>query len=223
MFKSTMFKLSYLRRAFLACAVLFGSMTQAEPMTGLGKPITDAELVNWDISVFFDGEGLPDGSGTLEQGEAIWGTKCAMCHGDFGEGVRGYPKMMGADLEEFQETAINNGFNVENRGLNNMWAHAPTLYDMIRRAMPYFLPQSLSADESYAITGYTLYLAEIIEDDVELIDADFLRNLEMPAANLFYTDTRPDVQNTRCMTDCFEGELDVTGKLVQGDFSGGNE
>lgn len=215
MCKSTMFKIG-----LAAAALLLASLTQADSVSGIGQPITDAELVNWDISVFFDGEGLPEGSGTMEEGEEIWVGKCAMCHGDFGEGARGYPKMMGADLEEFHETAINNGFNVENRGINNLWAHAPTLYDMIRRAMPFFLPQSLTDDETYAVTGYVLMLAEVIDEDVETIDADFLRNLEMPAAHLYYTDTRPDVQAERCMTDCVEGELNISEKTVQGDFSG---
>lgn len=205
----------------IATTLLFASLTQAAELKGIGQPVSDAELVNWDISVFFDGEGLPEGSGTLEQGEEIWAAKCAMCHGDFGEGARGYPKMMGAYLDEFHETATSNGFNVENRGINNMWAHAPTLFDMIRRAMPFFLPQSMSNDETYAVTGYTLMLAEVIDEDVELIDAEFLRNVEMPAADLFYTDTRPDVSNTRCMADCFEGELDISVKTVQGDFSEG--
>lgn len=215
MSKSTMFK-----TGLAAAALLLASNTQAAPMSGIGQSITDAELVNWDISVFFDGEGLPEGSGTMEEGEEIWAGKCAMCHGDFGEGARGYPKMMGADLEEFHETAVNNGFNVENRGINNLWAHAPTLYDMIRRAMPFFLPQSLTNDETYAVTGYVLMLAEVIDEDVETIDADFLRNLEMPAAHLYYTDTRPDVQAERCMADCYEGELNISEKTVQGDFSG---
>lgn len=215
MSKSTMFKATV-----ASLGLLFASGLQAAEVQGIGQPITDAELVNWDISVFFDGEGLPEGSGNLEEGEEIWSAQCAMCHGDFGEGARGYPKMMGADLEEFHETATNNGFNVENRGINNLWAHAPTLYDMIRRAMPFFLPQSLSDDQVYSVTGYALVLAEIIDEDVETIDAEFLRNLEMPAAYLYYTDTRPDVQAERCMADCFEGELEVVQKTVQGDFSG---
>jgi len=222
MCKSAVIRSVFTRAAGATCALLLSSALHAASLSGIGQPITDAELVNWDISVFYDGEGLPEGSGTLEQGEEIWAGKCAMCHGDFGEGVRGYPKMMGADLEEFHETAVDNGFNVENRGINNLWAHAPTLFDMIRRAMPYFLPQSMSDDESYAVTGYALYLADIIDDEVEVIDADFLRNLEMPAAHLYYTDTRPDVSNTRCMADCFEGELEVVGKRIEGDFSGGD-
>ncbi len=217
MFKSTMFKVGV-----ATAALLFASQVQAAPVSGVGTAITEAELVNWDISVYFDGEGLPEGSGTMEQGEEIWTAKCAMCHGDFGEGVRGYPKMMGADLDEFNETAVNNGFNVENRGINNMWAHAPTLFDMIKRAMPFFLPQSLSDEETYAVTGYSLMLAGVIDEDVEVIDAEFLRTLKMPAAELFYTDTRPDVQNTRCMKDCVTEVLDISAKTVQGDFSEGS-
>lgn len=185
---------------------------------GVGTPLAAGELEFWDISVFYDGENLPAGQGDLVRGEEIWAGQCAVCHGDFGEGQNGYPKMLGADLDDFTQTAIDEGFNVEIRGINNLWAHAPTLYDMIRRAMPYFLPQSLSVDDAYSVTGYALYLADIISDDVEVIDADFLRSVEMPAADLYYTDTRPDVQNERCMSNCFEGERSLVFKTVQGDF-----
>jgi len=187
-------------------------------ITGVGEPLAEGELAHWDISVAYDGDNLPPGVGTLTAGEEIWSAKCAMCHGDFGEGQNGYPKMLGADLDEFQQTAIDQGFNVEIRGINNLWAHAPTLFDMIRRAMPYFQPQSLSVEETYSVTGYALYLADILDEDIEEIDADVLRAIEMPAAELYYTDTRPDVANTRCMSDCVEGELTVVHKTVVGEF-----
>lgn len=205
--------------AIVALTLAFGSVHASDVrITGVGTPLADGELANWDISVAFDGDNLPPGEGTLMAGEEIWSAKCAMCHGDFGEGQNGYPKMLGADLDEFRQTAVDQGFNVEIRGINNLWAHAPTLYDMIRRAMPYFQPQSLSAEETYSVTGYALYLADIITDDVEVINAELLRNIKMPAADLYYTDTRPDVLNERCMSDCVEGDLTVVGKTVEGEF-----
>ncbi|MEM7376464.1 MAG: c-type cytochrome [Pseudomonadota bacterium] len=187
-------------------------------ITGVGTPLAPGELDLWDISVTYDGDNLPPGEGDLWAGEEIWAAQCAVCHGDFGEGQNGYPKMLGADLDEFTQTAIDEGFNVEIRGINNLWAHAPTLYDMIRRAMPYFLPHSLSDEDAYSVTGYALYLADILDEDTEVINADVLRSVEMPAARLYYTDTRPDVQNERCMADCVDGELTVVGKTVEGTF-----
>ncbi len=173
-------------------------------ITGVGTPVTDAQLVKWDISVFFDGENLPKGSGTLEEGEEIYQAQCAMCHGEFGEGLKGYPVMLGAPMDEFKQVAQEDGNNVSIRGINNLWGHAPTLFDMIRRAMPFFAPQSLTAEQTYSVTGYVLVLAEIIDDDVEKIDAAFLKSVKMPSVDNFYTDTRPDVNNVRCMKDCYK-------------------
>ncbi len=171
-------------------------------ITNVGRPVTDHQLQLWNISVFFDGENLPPGSGNLEEGEEIYQAQCAMCHGDFGEGLKGYPKMLGAGMDEFRQLAKEDGNNVAVRGVNNLWGHAPTLFDMIRRAMPFFAPQSLTAEQTYSVTGYVLYLAEII-DDVEVIDAAFLKSVKMPSVDNFYTDPRPDIKNTRCMKDCY--------------------
>lgn len=177
--------------------------TKKVNITGVGSPVTDAQLVNWDISVFFDGENLPKGSGTLDEGEKIYQAQCAMCHGEFGEGLKNYPKMLGDSMEDFIQVAKDGGNNVSIRGINNLWGHAPTLYDFIRRAMPFFAPQSLSKDQTYSVTGYVLMLAEVIDDDVETIDAALLKSIKMPSVDNFYTDTRPDVKNVRCMKDCY--------------------
>jgi len=216
MFKSKMFKGAV---AAVALAALAG-VAQAAPM-GIGSPISDAELAKWDISVFFDGENLPSAKGNLAEGEQLYQAQCAMCHGEFGEGARGYPKMLGAPMEEFHETAKHDGDNVAIRGINNLWGHAPTLADYIHRAMPFYAPQSLTWDQAFSITGYVLYLAEVIDDNGQEITADFLKSIKMPAADNYYTDPRPDVQNKRCMKDCFTGELVVKGKAVIGDVAVG--
>lgn len=173
---------------------------------GVGTPTSAPELVNWDISVFFDGENLPQGSGNLEEGEELYNARCAMCHGDFGEGANKYPILLGAETGDIVSTAQEGENNVSMRGINNFWGHAPTLFDTIRRAMPYFAPQSLTADQTYSVTGYVLLLAEVIDDDVEVIDADLLKSIDMPGRDLYVTDNRPDTNNVRCMTDCNGGK-----------------
>lgn len=200
--------------------VIDSNKKSAFKISGVGIPVTDTQLSKWDISVFFDGENLPEGSGTLEEGEEIYQSQCAMCHGEFGEGAKNYPKMLGDSMEDFIQVAKDGGNNVSIRGINNLWGHAPTLYDFIRRAMPFFAPQSLSNDQTYSVTGYVLMLAEVIEDDVEKIDAAFLKSIKMPSVDNFYTDPRPDVHNTRCMKDCYsekpiiENESGVIGEKV---------
>lgn len=184
---------------------------------GVGSSVSDAQLVNWDISVFFDGENLPAGTGTLAEGEVIYQQQCAMCHGEFGEGAKGYPKMLGAPMDEFIQTAVDGEDNVSIRGVNNLWGHAPTLYDFIRRAMPFFAPQSLTAEQTYAVTGYVLALAEVIDGDVEDIDAAYLTSIKMPSADNFYTDPRPDIINVRCMKNCYDFEPEIKGSAIGGE------
>ena len=52
----------------------------------LGKPISEADVAAWDISILPDGTGLPPGSGTPAQGARIFADKCAVCHGENGKG-----------------------------------------------------------------------------------------------------------------------------------------
>ena len=74
-----------------ACiAALFAGPVAAEPL-GLGHDVTPDEIAVWDIDVRPDGLGLPQGRGTVEQGEEIFTAKCAVCHGDFGEAVGRWP------------------------------------------------------------------------------------------------------------------------------------
>lgn len=205
-----------------AAAATAPAETSSVSITGVGEPITEAQLAKWDISVFFDGDNLPPGHGTLTEGEEIYQAQCAMCHGEFGESVRGYPKMLGGSMEEYIETAKHNENNVSIRGINNHWGHAPTLWDYIHRAMPFFAPQSLTVDQAYSVTGYVLYLAEVTDGSVEDIDADFIKSVKMPAADLYYTDPRPDVKNERCMSDCYTQTAEVVKKQIKGDVSVGD-
>ena len=52
----------------------------------LGKPISQEDIAPWDISIGPDGAGLPPGSGTVKQGEAVFMAKCQGCHGENGGG-----------------------------------------------------------------------------------------------------------------------------------------
>src|SRR5437868_14516530 len=65
---------------------LGASAAVAAEMPGLGKPISEADLALWDMSIGPDGKGLPPGSGTAAQGAAIFAQKCEVCHGKNGYG-----------------------------------------------------------------------------------------------------------------------------------------
>ena len=187
----------------------------ADGFNGIGAKITEKAVEPWDISVFYDGTNLPEGSGTVEAGQNPYDAKCAMCHGAFGEGAEGYPKMAGDPMPAFIKSLKQGLDGVGNRGVNNAWGHAPTLFDMIKRHMPFYAPGTMSVDESYAVTCYVLNLGGIVPMDFTCSD-ETLADVDMPARDYYVTDTRPDVANERCMSDCYDYEPKVVGAVVTG-------
>jgi cytochrome c len=61
----------------------------------------------------------------------------------------------------------------------NFWPYATTLFDFIRRAMPFQQPRSLSDDEVYALTAYILALNKLIGEQDEM-NAQTLPKVKMP-------------------------------------------
>jgi mono/diheme cytochrome c family protein len=140
----------------------------------LGKPITPADLAPWDINVLPDGSNLPAGSGKAADGAKVFADKCSVCHGDNGKGgiagelVGGPPK---ASLDGGKTIA-------------NFWPAATTLFDYIRRAMPFTQPRSLSDQEVYALTAYLLAANKLIGENDE-IDKTTLPKVQMPNRDNF--------------------------------------
>ena len=155
---------------------------------GIGRAATEGEIAVLDLDVGPDGVGLPPGSGTPAQGEAIYRASCAVCHGPEGNGTpAGWP-LVGRnpgdrfDFGESLEAEIR-------RTIGNYWPHATTLFDYTRRAMPMDRPGSLSADQVYALTAWMLWRNGIVPQDIEL-DAEALMQVRMPAADRFIPDDR---------------------------------
>ena len=160
---------------------------------GIGTPASVKEIAGWNIDIRPDGMGLPPGSGSVEDGEMMYEEKCASCHGSFGEGVGRYPVLSGGEgtlTDERPEKTV-----------GSYWPYASTLWDYIHRSMPFPQPQSLTDEEVYAITAYVLYLNDLVEDDF-VLTADNLASIEMPNADGFFFDNRPDTNNTGCMKNC---------------------
>lgn len=149
----------------------------------IGQPASQRILALWDIDVRADGQGLPVGHGSVRQGEALFGARCAACHGAQGEGAS-------ADRLVGGQGSLATGKPI--RTVGSFWPHATTLFDYIRRAMPYDAPQSLSADETYALSAYVLHLNGILPEEAEL-DAASLPKVRMPNRDGFTADIRPDV------------------------------
>src|SRR5215467_4945191 len=156
-----------------APAVLFAlaSHAFAQQSPNLGKPISAEDLASWDISIGPDGAGLPPGSGTVQQGEAVFAAKCQACHGEKGAG-RPNDRLVGG-----QGSLAPNQAPVKTVG--SYWPYATTLFDYIRRAMPFQDSKSLTDDEVYAVSAYILNLKEVIGKD-EVLDAQSLPKVKMP-------------------------------------------
>ena len=161
----------FTRNTIAALALLaLASTAQAHDGPHLGKPISAADLAPWDISVMPDGSGLPPGSGTAAQGAQIFAQKCVACHGD--KGVGGSASAL---ITKGPITSINGG----EKTIGNFWPYASTLFDYIRRAMPWQAPKSLTNDEVYALTAYILALNKVIDEGAGL-DAGTLAKIKMP-------------------------------------------
>jgi S-disulfanyl-L-cysteine oxidoreductase SoxD len=134
-----------------------------------------------DIVVGPDGAGLPAGQGTVAQGRVLFAAQCAVCHGAQGEGVRGLgDRLVGT------EPIDSTGWN---RTIGNYWPYATSVFDYVRRSMPFDRPGTLSDDEVYALTAYLLHRNEIIPADA-VVDAATLPRVTMPARDRFVRDDR---------------------------------
>lgn len=150
---------------------------------GFGRPATTAELTRLDIDVRPDGNGLPAGAGTAVRGKAIFATKCAACHGAGGTGGLG-----GALVTTPMTTTAVAGKRPD-KTIGNYWPYATTVFDYIRRAMPFNEPGSLTDEEVYHLTAYLLHANGII-DEKAVITAQTLPTVVMPAQQLFIPDDR---------------------------------
>ena len=151
-----------------------------------GRTATIEEIKEWNLDVSPDGTGLPEGTGTVEEGEILYTSKCLFCHGVNGEGGIN-ERLVSRAGEEFPDEDVACGF--ECRTIGNYWPYATTLYDYILRSMPMNAPGSLTNDEVYSISAYLLYLNRIISEDTQL-NAENLKNIVMPARDKFINDDR---------------------------------
>ena len=63
--------------------------------------------------------------------------------------------------------------------VGSYWPYATTLFDYVRRAMPFNESKTLTPDETYAVSAYILNLNDIIGAD-DVLDARSLPKVQMP-------------------------------------------
>jgi len=162
--------------ARLALALVIGGCATTRVTPGalegpnLGREATPAQIAGWDISVGPDGVGLPPGKGTAAAGAIVYEQKCQACHGAKGGGQPN-DRLVGGQGTLASKTPV--------RTIGSYWPYATTVFDYVRRSMPYLQSQSLSNDEVYAVTAYLLNLNGIIGDTDEL-NAQTLPKVKMP-------------------------------------------
>ena len=174
---------------------------------GLGRLAAEDEISAWDIDVRPDGKGLPVGRGTVATGMAIYDENCATCHGDFGEAVDRWPVLAGGhgslQADRPQKT------------IGSYWPYLSTVYDYVRRAMPFGNARSLSNDDIYALTAYILYLNDVVDDEEFELSNENLASIRLPNEANFIEDDRASEPHNQpglepCMKDCRPGKAEIT-------------
>jgi len=171
----------FLVAAAPAVLLALASPAFAQQSPNLGRPISPEDLASWDISIGPDGAGLPPGSGTVKQGEAVFSAKCQACHGEKGAGTPNDRLVGGQGSLPGDKPPI--------KTIGSYWPYATTLFDYIRRAMPFNESKSLTNDEAYGVVAYLLNLNGIIPEG-ETMNAQSLPKVTMPNQEGFVVFTR---------------------------------
>lgn len=122
---------------------------------GIGRPASVHDIAVMDLTVLADGTGLPRGKGSAKEGAGLYAAQCAACHGDHGEGRGDFPALIGGRGSLASDKPI--------LTVGSYWPYATTLFDYIRRAMPYQGPGELSANDVYALTAWILAENRIVK------------------------------------------------------------
>jgi mono/diheme cytochrome c family protein len=193
--------------ALLLALIATPAFAQGKPRHyGIGQPATAEQIAGWDIDVRPDGQGAPPGQGSVKAGEKIYLEKCAACHGEFGESAGRWPQ-----LAQGKGTLATND---PVKTVGSYYPYVSSVFDYIRRAMPFGDAQSLSNDELYAVTAFVLNLNDIVDDNFVLSKQTW-KQVKMPNQSGFFDDDRQKAEKSfwakPCMKDC-SPPVKITGR-----------
>ena len=176
--KSAMFMRKTL---LLACAIGLAQSAMAQ-QSGFGEPASQADIDKRFWSVFPDGENLPGGQGTAMEGAELFEYQCHACHKNPPDQLSELEPEDPADVLFGGHGTI--GTDGALATIGSYWPYATTVFNYVRRAMPYTAPMSLTNSEYYSITAYLLHKNGIIEEDM-VINKDTLPGVKMPNRDNF--------------------------------------
>ncbi|MEM7409294.1 MAG: cytochrome c [Myxococcota bacterium] len=164
---------AWIALAAVACAAPPPAVAPASHATGpgLGTPVSADAIAARDIDADAWGAGLPPGSGSAREGKDLYASQCARCHGLAGD-------------DGPADALVTREGGAPRLTVGNYWPYAPTLFDYLRRAMPYDRPGSLDNDALYALTAYLLAENGIVADDA-VLDQETLPQVVMPGRARF--------------------------------------
>ena len=186
----------------LVLALSVGAFAQSQKNTpqnyNIGGVATPEQIAGWDIDIRPDGQGAPSGRGSVKDGEKVYMDKCAACHGEFGESAGRWPQLAQGKGTLASHDPV--------KTVGSYFPYLSSVFDYIRRAMPFGDAQSLSNDELYAVVAYVLNLNDIV-DDKFVLSKETWRQVKMPNQAGFYDDDREKTEKAfwtpnPCMKDC---------------------
>jgi len=157
-------------RSLVPVVVLLAGLPAMAEGPGLGRPLATEEIPSYATYIMPDGSGLPDGQGSVQQGQELYAAQCASCHGS--TGVEGPITPLVSPDAPSTDARLS-------QAAGSHWPYATTLFEYIRRAMPFQDPKSLTNDEVYAVTAYILFRNGVIAEE-DIVDATSLPAIVMP-------------------------------------------
>jgi cytochrome c len=183
------------------------ALAQGPHRYDVGRAATAAEIAGWDIDVRPDGQGLPPGRGSVKDGEGVYMSRCAACHGEFGEGAGRWPPLAGG------RDSLKS--NEPSKTVGSYFPYVSSVLDYVRHAMPFGDAQSLKDDELYAVVAYLLWLNDVV-DETFVLSAETFRQVRLPNQDGFIDDDRETSERAfwnpqPCMNEC-KGEVRILNR-----------